>query len=163
MSEISVIAESETSKSIHALVDPPSENVLIHEGAAKARGLLGYGDKENNVCRLSDRFGPSLYGIVRNGKYVETEPSAGERFLKRRLRIPAEERQMAQVSISHDGDYATAVCIALDEPFVRRDGQSSIIDDGSGDSFHEPEWGDTGWLGLSQDEQERALAHYEMT
>ena len=161
MSEISIIAESETSKSIHALVDPPSESVLIHEEAAKARGLLGYGDKENQISRPSGRFGSSLYGIIRNGKYVETEPSAGERFLRRRLRIPAEERQMAQVSISHDGDYATAVCVALDEPFVRPDEQSLIIDDGTGDSFHEPEWGDTGWLGVSQDEQGHALAHYE--
>lgn len=163
MSEISIVAESEAaSESIYALVDPPSRSVLIHEDAAKIRGLLGYGDKESNICRLSGGFGPYLYGTVRDGKFVETVPSQSERFFKRRLRIQAEERQMAQVSISHDGDYATAVCIALDEPFVRKDEQSFIIDDGSGDSLHEPEWGDTGWL-MSQDELELALAHDGMT
>ena len=52
--------------------------------------------------------------------------------------------------------------IALDEPFVRQDEQSFIIDDGSGDSLHEPEWGDAGWL-MSQDELELALAHDGMT
>lgn len=159
MSEISIIAESESpSKSIYALVDPPSETVLIHEDAAKARGLLGYGDKESNICRPSRRFGTYLHGIIRNGKFVETEPSRGERFLKRRLRIQAEERQMAQVSISHDGDYATAVCIALDEPSVRKDEQSLIVDDCSGESIHEPEWGETGWL-MTQNERKLALAH----
>ena len=56
----------------------------------------------------------------------------------------AEDRQIAEVSISHDGDYAVATCLAVDEP-AKQTYNWPLIDDGSGDPIHEPAWADDGW------------------
>lgn len=58
-----------------------------------------------------------------------------------------EERQTAELNISHDGDYAVAVCLALDEASKEKEGDGEpIVDDGSGEPIHEPIWGDRGFL-----------------
>lgn len=58
-----------------------------------------------------------------------------------------DERQIAEISISHDGDYAIAVCMALDEaPKDMEEDTEFIDDDGSGEPIHEPVWGDVGFL-----------------
>ena len=66
-------------------------------------------------------------------------------YQRRRL-VRHEERQKADLSISHDGNYAFAVCLALS------DGTGSderdlepLIDSGEGEPIHEPEWGDVGF------------------
>ena len=54
------------------------------------------------------------------------------------------ERKIARLSISHDGDYATAVVQAWDVPgelFTK----SKITDNGDGDPIHEPYIGDEGF------------------
>lgn len=147
MSEISILAENQMlGKGIHALVDPPAKMVAMDESVAQIRGLRGYGDNYSKSRRADSISGPCVYGAMHNGNFQETEPSAGKRFPVRRLKIKAAERQVAEVSISHDGDYAVAVCMAVDEIPVDPSGQSLIIDDGSSNSIHEPEWGDEGWL-----------------
>ena len=146
MSEISILAESQPSaKRIYALVDPPAKMVAMDESVAQIRGLRGYGHDHSNNRRAGFQSGPSVYGAIRNNSFQETMPSEGKRFLIRRLKIKAAERQVAEVSISHDGDYAVAVCMAVDELPVDTSEQSLIVDDGSNDSMHEPEWGDEGW------------------
>ena len=58
-----------------------------------------------------------------------------------------DERQSAEVSISHDGDHAIAVCMALDEaPEEMEEGTEILDDDGSGEPIHEPVWADVGFL-----------------
>ena len=148
MSEISILAENQpSSKRIYALVDPPAKMVAMDESVAKIRGLRGYGPNHSKNRRADFQSGPCVYGTIHDNSFQETKPSDGKRFLIRRLRIKAAERQVAEVSISHDGDYAVAVCMAVDEPVlpVNPSEQSMIIDDGSNDSIHELEWGDEGW------------------
>lgn len=53
---------------------------------------------------------------------------------------------MVDISISHEDDYAVAVCLALSEltedPVAETE---AIIDHGSGEAIHEPELGDRGF------------------
>ena len=74
----------------------------------------------------------------------------GSRFFVRKARIKDDEQQIAEISISHDDDYAVAVCMALDEKVNSRhcseESSPCTIDDGSGEPLHEPEWGDSGYL-----------------
>lgn len=66
----------------------------------------------------------------------------------RRSRVKESDRQVAEINISHDGDYAIAVCMAFDPPgsIVQ---EKTIVDNGEGLPLHEPQWGDEGWLDLS--------------
>ena len=65
---------------------------------------------------------------------------------RRRLLILDEERQEADLSISHDGDYAIAVCLALDEEMDSVGHEyKPVVDDGNGEPIHEPEYRDTGF------------------
>ena len=147
MSEISILAEHQLSaKRIYALVDPPAQMVAMDEKVAQMRGLRGYGHNDSKNRRADFRSGPCVYGAIHNNSFQETMPSDGKRFLVRRLKIKAAERQVAEVSISHDGDYAVAVCMAMNELPVDPSEQPLIIDDGSKDPIHEFEWGDEGWL-----------------
>ncbi|KAL8793753.1 MAG: hypothetical protein Q9195_003694 [Heterodermia aff. obscurata] len=146
MSEISILAENQPSaKRIYALVDPPAKMVAMDERVAQIRGLRGYGHNGSENRRANFPSGPWLYGEIHNNIFEESMPSDGKKFVMRRLKIKAAERQVAEVSISHDGDYAVAFCMAIDELHVDPSEQSLIIDDGSQDSIHEPEWGDKGW------------------
>ncbi len=65
--------------------------------------------------------------------------------MRRRL-VQEEDRQIAELSISHDGPYVIAVCMALDEEATDYRSVAPIVDDGSGEPVHEPSWGDKGWL-----------------
>ena len=69
-----------------------------------------------------------------------------EKFFKRRAKIADEDRQYAELSITHDGEYATAVCLACVEDVENRKQKPPFIDYGSGDPLHEPEWGDEGFF-----------------
>ena len=113
----------------------------MNEDVACVRGLRGYG--KNKVKDY--RVGQCMYGALRNGEFVKAEPPNGQRFLTRRRRVKAEERQIAEVSISHDGEYAVAVCMAFDEPPKDLEEELMVFDDGSGSPIHEPEWADEGW------------------
>ena len=62
----------------------------------------------------------------------------------RKLLIADKERQMVDISISHDTDYAVAVCMAVDD--LEEQDLKALTDTGSGDAIHEPEWGDRGFL-----------------
>ena len=114
----------------------------MSEDVARVRGLRGYGKNMDKDYRA----GPCIYGVFRDGDFIEAEPPNGQRFLTRHRRVKAEERQIAEVSISHDGDYAMAVCMAFDEPPKHEKEQLMVFDDGSGSPIHDPEWADEGWL-----------------
>lgn len=147
MSGISILADTQTcSKGTHALVDPPSKTVVMEEDVAQVRGLRGYQNHQSAGHQVNVRFGPYIYGTICEGLFIESQSSEGKRFLARRLRVRAEDRKVAQVSISHDGDYAMAICMAVDEPSALMDEQLPVVDNGAADSKHEPEWGDEGWL-----------------
>lgn len=65
---------------------------------------------------------------------------------ERRARVREDERQVAELNISHDGDYSIAVCMALDQAPEEMEGDEFIDDDGSGEPIHEPVWGDIGFI-----------------
>jgi len=70
------------------------------------------------------------------------------RIIRRRLLIKEEDKQLADLSISHDGEYAIAVCMALDE--ASDEHPDPVIDHGIGKPIHEPEWGDLGFSNKSK-------------
>ena len=126
------------------LVDPPRQKIVMDEGVAKLRGLrcLSEDTTPNPVPNHPEHF----YGEIWNGEFVETRNREAKKFFTRRARIEEQDRQLAEVSISHDGEYAMAVCIALDEEVSKAQQKPLIIDKGSGDPLHEPEWADKGWI-----------------
>ena len=82
---------------------------------------------------------PSLEGYNGPGRTLNGQRTMFQRYCL----IPMEERRLADASISHDGDYAIAVCQALDEPSAPK--LEDIVDDGHGGPLHEPEFGDIGF------------------
>lgn len=110
-----------------ALIDPPSDSILMNEHVAGMRGLKGFGSQSRILT------GGAV--IQKNGQY----------YYRRRSKIKESERQMAEVSISHDGGYAVAVCMAP-RGLVSEARGRTIVDDGEGSPVHEPSWGDEGWF-----------------
>ncbi|KAL8677689.1 MAG: hypothetical protein Q9186_005902 [Xanthomendoza sp. 1 TL-2023] len=138
--DISIVQANSINK-VHALVAPERTiNIVMDPMVAQQRGI-----KE----ATSTSYGSP--GMVISGQFFRSErlePSAkaGSRYFMRRAKIKDEERQVAEISISHDNDYAVAVCMALDERTEIKESIKYMVDDGSGEPLHEPEWGDIGWL-----------------
>ena len=124
--------QSDKSTKTVALVDPVCNTVEMNHRIADKRGLRGF-----ESCRL-DHDGTAV-STKQNVKQLRPQIS------ERRRRIKEHERQTAEINISHDGDYATAVCMAFDSPDLHPEGRR-IVDTGVGPPMHEPEWGDVGWL-----------------
>ena len=134
-----------------ALIDPPSDSIQMSERVATIRGLRGFGlhnrglDKGVSVRKyeLHKQAQDSMDRMVHRTSYFH-----------RRSRIKESDRQVAEISISHDGDYAVAMCMAFDPPgsAVR---EKTIVDQGEGSPLHEPQWGDEGWLDLTDTGIER--------
>ena len=103
---------------------------------AITRGLRGAPLQRNTTTRKL------LSGTDGSSSEADTSETLPLRH-RRRLLIQEEDRQLADLSISHDGEYAIAVCLALDE--VCGEDPEPIIDDGTGEPIHEPEWGDVGF------------------
>ena len=137
MNEISIITprlcpylfsiEDAQSLQTKALIDPPSDSILMSERVAWMRGLRGFGPRSK---------------MLSGGAVVQRD---GQYYYRRRSKIKESERQMAGVSISHDGVYAVAMCMASTEQVSEARG-GTIIDDGEGPRMHEPSWGDEGWF-----------------
>ena len=127
------------------LVDPPRDVVLVHEDIARHRGLCGFNDFTEFLERKL-AHDTCYYGRIVNGIFVEGRTGDEEKFFKRRAKIADEDRQCAELSITHDGEYAMAVCMACVEGGDSKQQKPPIVDDGSGDPLHEPEWGDEGFF-----------------
>lgn len=125
---------------VKVLIDPPSAIVTMDARVAWLRGLrnsrlrwereIESNASESPTGDLSDRASVDLGKIY-----------------SRYLRVKEEDRQVAEGSISHDGQFAVAICMALNENSEHSEQKiSSIIDDGSGYPNYEPIWGDKGFL-----------------
>ena len=101
-----------------------SEAGMTPEAASWAR----WDDYSRPVKHLPEQPIPARKGEVRTRKLLVTE----------------KERQTVDISISHDGDYAIAICLAVDD--VQEQDLEPITDKGIGDAIHEPEWRDRGFL-----------------
>ncbi|KAL8732051.1 MAG: hypothetical protein Q9166_003003 [cf. Caloplaca sp. 2 TL-2023] len=137
--DISIVPSNSHGK-VHALVDPErTTEIVMDPKVAEIRGLP--------EARSPDH---GIYGQVMNSKFVRSSNTLfpnrlGSRFLIRRAKIEDELRQVAEISISHDEDYAVAVCMAV-AGYTENNNVEYIIDNGSGAPLHEPEWGDRGFL-----------------
>ena len=130
---------------VHALIAPQSlADIVMNPEVAMKRGLF---EAQYPTA--------GTLGQVVNGRFIRTTAltsrhNMDSKFFLRKARIKDDDQQAAEISISHDGDYAVAVCMALDEKSDAIDPSwkslQCIVDDGSGNPFHEPEWGDSGYF-----------------
>ena len=129
-----------------ALIDPPIDRIEMLRTVATLRKLRGFGPRNyglHKVALLSkeerlNEVQVSEVGTVHKGMHYY-----------RRSRVRDSDKQVAEITISHDGDYAVAMCMAFDPqgPTVR---EKTIVDKGEGLPMHEPQWGDEGWLDLAK-------------
>ena len=145
------------------LIDPPGREILMSSRVALLRGLRKTKITRNTIAdwmkksvlqNLSELTAPLADGPP--GDF------ANHPIYIRRALVKEKDRQIAEGSISHHGDYAVAVCMAVDENLNNNDEDARpIVDDGSGDPVHEPQWGDKGFLGSAFDDVEEAELELE--
>lgn len=161
MNEISVVKAERDPKGSkpQVLIDPPSQTILMDARVALLRGLreARYERMERN-CLLKKKD-PVQTSIDQHMLHLRNDP---EVIYKRRALVKEGDRQIAEGNISHDSDYAVAVCMAFDPKFKSDDESiymafdqefksddeniEPVFDDGSGEPLHEPAWGDIGFL-----------------
>ncbi|KAL9103156.1 MAG: hypothetical protein Q9163_001761 [Psora crenata] len=119
-----------------ALIDPLCDTILMDERVAQLRALRGFGPRSQRMERGARATGSDERAQA---------PDQGPVYYARRSKVNESDRQVADVNISHDGKYAVAVAMAVDEPVSDAKGEH-IMDDGEGLPKHEPQWGDEGWF-----------------
>lgn len=125
-----------------ALIDPPSERIKMVRSVASSRGLRGFGRQSQGLHKGALMSKDELHEEVQDEKDGQVQR---EVHYYRRSRVKDSDRQVAEINISHDGDYAVATCMAFDPP-VSTAPEKTIVDNGKGPPLHEPQWGDEGWL-----------------
>jgi len=126
-----------------ALIEPVCDTVEMDEDVAALRGLRGFG------CRSLGLHKTALMTKLETKNRIQEEDKReieNLRKLIRHAKVNPSDRQIAEISISHDGDLASAVCVAFDPPILQHAERKLIADDGEGPPMHEPQWGDEGWL-----------------
>ena len=134
-----------------ALIDPPTNTILINDRVANIRSLRGFVSRSQDLRKDAlvsraehDRLFKSKRFANDHSRSSQVE-SMGEDYIERRAKIDESERQIAEVNISHDGDTTVAVCMALDQSIPEKK-LERIIDNGTSFPIHEPQWGDEDWF-----------------
>ena len=157
MQDISIVhlktPSSKTRKAV-ALIDPVCNSVEMSEHVAASRGLRGFSPQS-----LRLRKGALLIKNEDDGM-LQTLDKKTVHFNRRR-KIQESDRQTAEINISHDGDYAVAMCIAFDSPDLYPEGRH-VIDDGTGPPMHEPQWGDDGWFSQDASKKDEQWEHVSL-
>ena len=134
------------------LIDPPFSIVCMSEEVARKRGIrTGYTEdfnRERVVELLRGTLGRETRGPSPLGKDVEAQLKGQVIFRHKSVRM--EDRQLADLSISHDGDFAVAVVQALDEPLPNHSKPELVVDDGQGRPMHAQQVGDEGYKRLGK-------------
>ncbi|MCJ1403970.1 hypothetical protein MMC11_007193 [Xylographa trunciseda] len=122
------------------LISPPTRLVVMNTLTASKRGLKGAVSEENQASssHVLSEVTPKMRTFARKIGFPTDEP-----LFVRHLSVKEEDKRLADVSISHDGGYATAVCLALDEEIEEI--LEPLVDSGDGEPLHEPKWGDRGF------------------
>jgi hypothetical protein len=123
------------------LIDPPNPRISMTKKVALQRGLRIV--TTTPTTTITTTTIPLTEESEHVGGRISEEDS---KLWWRRRKIHMHERQLADLSISHDGEYAFAVVQVLNE--VNTDtgeDPAVIVDDGTGESIHEPELGDLGF------------------
>lgn len=135
------------------LIDPVPQYVLMDPQVAVSRGLRGF-SSETPDGAMPGGSSQTVSGQLVDGNFISGRGPGTKEFVLRKRLVKMEDRQMAELSISHDGPYVIAVCMAVDEEVNGSESPLYLADGGSGDAVHEPIWGDRGWLPESLHEQE---------
>lgn len=127
--EISVVTSNRLSR-ITMLIDPPQPLVKMSHAVAEKRGLK-----------------PKTFKAFKLGLVVPSvEAKLSGMYFRPKLVRP-EDRQTADLSISHDGEYAVALVQAIVDPSSENNiDLETIEDDGNGEPIHQPQFGDAGFL-----------------
>ena len=147
MQDVSIIHQRSTQATnavgqLIALIDPVCDTIEMDERVASERRLRGFGPESQGLHRGA---------MIGNVDDLEDTRGQDEQLIKkaprfhRRAKVRSSDRQVAKINISHDGDYAVAVCMAFDPPGVKHE-EKRVVDDGRGPPKHEPQWGDEGWF-----------------
>lgn len=125
-----------------ALIEPPCKTILMDEKVAETRALRGFGPRSQGLQK-----GAPLVKSESNDPLLKSGGDRGKKegYYERRSKVEESDRQIADLSLSHDGNNAIAVCMAFDEP-SRSIKPERVIDDGKWLPIHEPQWGDEGWF-----------------
>ena len=145
MHDISIIRQSSnqgkkvTGTRLIALINPICDSIDIDERVASERHLRGFGPRSQGLHKgaLIEE-----HGVLHIHEQRSTVKAP---HFRRSAKVRDSDRQIAKINISHDGDYAVAVCMAFDSP-ERQPERKIIVDDGTGPPKHEPQWGDEGWF-----------------
>ena len=129
-----------------ALIDPPSDRIEMIGRVAALRGLRGFGLQNYGLNKGTLMSKDELHKEVQDSE--DGKVHRGTHYY-RRSRVKESDRQVAEINISHDGDYAVATCMAFDPPWSMAQ-EKTIVDKGEGLPLHEPQWGDEGWLDLAK-------------
>lgn len=126
-----------------AIIEPPVGVVLMNEATAFKRGLFGFHTEAMGIINKKEvsPIPTSKYSAL-HASHPELQGGLWER--KRRALLG--ECRFADVSISHEGDYAVAICQALDEHLDLE--KDFVVDWGDGPPIHEPEHGDRDFDGF---------------
>lgn len=153
MQDISIIRQPQPNtveKNLVALIDPVCDTVEFHARVATVRMLRGFGPGNSDLHK--GPLGSTGRGKGKAELMAERMAAEGQAdefqtgmHVDRRRKINECDRQIAKVNISHNGEYAVAVCMAFDTPNHSAE-SNRMIDHGNGAPIHEPQWGDEGWL-----------------
>lgn len=132
-----------------ALIDPPSDRIEMVRSVASSRELRGFGRQNRGLHKGALMSKDELHKEEQDEKDEKDGQVPREAHYYRRSRVKDSDRQVAEINISHDGDYAVATCMAFDPP-VETTPERTIVDNGKGLPLHEPQWGDEGWLDSRQ-------------
>ena len=110
------------------LIDPPPSLIRMTIPVAEARGL-------KKAQSIADRKRLILHSGLQE---VDVPDWHSPDYVYTQRRVQPEDRQVADLSISHEADYAMAVVQTLNEPFSveKLDGFPVFVDDGSGEPRH---------------------------
>ena len=125
-----------------ALIDPPSDRIEMTPRIARERGLRGFVPQNDGLHKKALMTREELRKDVPD--LEDSEMHRGVHFY-RGSRVKDSDRQVAEINISHDGEYAIAMCMAFDPP-TSLVPEKTVVDQGEGLPLHEPQWGDEGWL-----------------
>ena len=133
-----------------ALIDPPTNTILMDDKVAKIRKLRGFGYQHHNIQKEKltiPGFDLNVYSTTTGEQHLDglrTDTRERTGYYMRRARIEDSQRQIAEVSISHDGDSAVAMCMASVQAGPAKEPEF-IVDEGSSPPMHETQWGDHGF------------------
>ena len=152
MPQISIIKRHDHPRPI-MLIDPPNALVRMSAEVAQKRDInTNLADQKIDAKKLQHwQERGEVRKPFRDIKVPkeEEEQEIGKRgedkqqqIYWRYRKVDMEQRQEANVTISHDGEYAFAAVQVLDETYPKKHQPIIFEDDGEGRAIHEPQYGD---------------------